>query len=373
MGNATAIVTDAFPKKDLGLALGINSIVIALGQVMGPIVGGMLVTWFSWHWVFWFNVPVGIVGTLWAILQLKDVVAPHREPRLDYLGNASYMVGLVGLLIAVTAGGLIGWTSLMVWLGFGVAALGGILFARAETHAPYPLLKFSLFKSRLFAMGNLANLFIAMARGAVVLLFVFYFQGARGDSPFRAGILVIPLAIAMGITAPISGRLSDRIGARWPASLGAFLVGIGLIGFSQVISVHTSYTVMAALMVVTGIGNGLFNSPNTSSIMGSVRSHERGVAAGTRTMLLNTGNVFSIAFILAIIGSQIPQSLMMKIFAGETSSISPGGLMGFTLALKMAFLIMAIIALIAASLSWMRGHEEKGPVKLSAASRTQAS
>ncbi len=361
MGNATAIVSDAFPRQQLGLALGINSIVIALGQVLGPILGGLLITLLPWHWVFWFNVPVGILGTIWASIQLKDVVDPTREPKIDYVGNAAYMLGLTSLLVGVTAGGVDGWQSP---LSLGPIILGLVAFVAfytAEKRAAYPLFSLSLFKNRLFAMGNVANLLIAMGRGAIVLLFVFYFQGGRGYSPLKAGILVIPLAIAMGVTAPLSGWIADRLGARGPATLGALMVGAGLLGFAATITLTSSYAIIASWMVVVGIGNGLFNSPNTSSIMNAVSVHQRGVAAGTRTMLLNTGNVFSIAFVLALITSKLPPTVTMAILSGTTASLSPGQLGSFADVLRLAFFIMAMVALAAALLSWLRGSAQAKP------------
>lgn len=153
------------------------------------------------------------------------------------------MAGLTRLLVGVTAGGVEGWSSP---LSFGASALGLAAFAlllAVEHRAPYPLFSLSLFKNRLFAMGNVANLFIAMERGAIVPLLVFYFQGGQGDSPLQAGILVIPLAIAMAVTAPLSGWIADRVGARGPASLGALLVAVGLLGFATTLT--TAYPVTA--------------------------------------------------------------------------------------------------------------------------------
>lgn len=358
IGNATAIVSDAFPRQQLGLALGINSIVIALGQVLGPILGGLLITVLPWHWVFWFNVPIGVLGTIWASIQLKDVVAPTREPKIDYVGNAAYMIGLTSLLVGVTAGGIDGWENPLSVGPITVSMAAWVAFFVAEKRAAYPLFNLSLFKNRPFTMDNVANLLIAMGRGAIVLLFVFYFQGGRGYSPLEAGILVIPLAIAMGVTAPFSGWIADRVGARGPASLGALMVGAGLLGFAATITLTSSYAIIAAWMVVVGIGNGLFNSPNTSSIMNAVSANQRGVAAGTRTMLLNTGNVFSTAFVLALIASKLPAPVMMAILSGTTASLSQSQLGSFAEVLRLAFFIMAMVAWAAALLSWLRGSAQ---------------
>lgn len=357
LGNASTIVTDAFPREQLGLALGISSIVIAVGQVAGPIIGGVLITLFNWRWVFWFNVPIGVFGTIWAWVQLRDLAPPTREKTLDYVGNVTYMVALVSVLFALTWGGVQGWNNLVVLIGLTLGVVGFLYFFRIESRVPSPLLNLKLFENRVFAMGNLANLFIAIGRGAIVLLFVFYFQGGRGYNALQAGIAVVPLAMAMGVAAPISGWLGDRIGARIPSTVGAALVGVGLIGQTLTLTWTASYAVIAFWMMVVGIGNGLFNSPNTSSIMGIVKPQQRGIAAGTRTMLLNTGNVFSMAFVLALVASTLPSSVMVAIFAGEPASVSPAGLAVFLQGLHLAFFIMAGISLFAALLSALRGQE----------------
>ncbi len=357
MGNATAIVADAFPREQLGLALGINSIVIALGQITGPILGGLLVSWISWHWIFWFNVPVGVIGTVWSWIQLRDVTKPQRNQSIDYWGNLSYMISLLGILIAITWGGIRGWSNPVVYMALTTGILGLYVFLRWERVVSQPLLKLQLFRIKAFAMGNLSNFFIAIGRGAIILLFIFYFQGARGDNALQAGIAVIPMAVAMGITAPISGWLADRMGARILATFGALVMTVSLLGFSFSVSVTTPYSVIAAWLVVAGIGNGLFNSPNTSAIMGTVTPGERGVAAGTRTMLLNTGNVFSVGAVLALIAATVPPSVTLAIFSGEPTVVSTLAMTHFIHGLDLAFGFMALMALAAAVLSALRGDE----------------
>lgn len=363
MGNSTAIVADAFPRKQLGLALGINSIVIALGMVLGPVLGGLLVTLLNWRWVFWFNVPVGIIGTLWAARQLHDVTKPVAGQHIDYWGNLSYMLSVLGTLIAITWGGIEGWRSPVVLTGLMTAAVGFIVFIRWEQVVKDPLLKLPLFRIRAFAMGNLSNLFIAMARGAIVLLFIFYFQGARGENALQAGISVIPMAIAMGVVAPVSGWLADRIGARVLATAGAAVMGISLIGFSATISLTTPYPVIAFWLLVAGAGNGLFNSPNTSAIMGSVIPQDRGIAAGTRTMLLNTGNVFSIGMVLALVAATVPPAVMLAIFSGQPASVGALSLTSFLHGLSLAFSAMALMAFVSAALSFLRESNQPQALK----------
>ncbi|MCL4496473.1 MAG: MFS transporter [Firmicutes bacterium] len=362
MGNATAIVADAFPREQLGLALGINSIVIALGQISGPILGGLLVSWINWHWVFWFNVPVGVIGTVWSWRQLRDITKPQRNQSIDYWGNFTYMLSLLGILIAITWGGIRGWSSPVVYTALVTGGLGFYVFLRWERVVSQPLLKLQLFRNRAFAMGNLSNFFIAVGRGAIILLFIFYFQGARGENALQAGISVIPMAVAMGITAPISGWLADRMGARILATVGAAVMTVSLLGFSFSISLTTPYAVIAGWLVVAGIGNGLFNSPNTSAIMGTVGPEQRGIAAGTRTMLLNTGNVFSVGTVLALVAATVPPSVMLAIFSGEPTAVNAQALSHFIHGLDLAFGFMALMAVASAVLSALRGQESKRAV-----------
>ena len=362
MGNATAIVADAFPREQLGLALGINSIVIALGQISGPILGGLLVSWINWHWVFWFNVPVGVIGTVWSWRQLRDITKPQRNQSIDYWGNFTYMLSLLGILIAITWGGIRGWSSPVVYTALVTGGLGFYVFLRWERVVSQPLLKLQLFRNRAFAMGNLPNFFIAVGRGAIILLFIFYFQGARGENALQAGISVIPMAVAMGITAPISGWLADRMGARILATVGAAVMTVSLLGFSFSISLTTPYAVIAGWLVVAGIGNGLFNSPNTSAIMGTVGPEQRGIAAGTRTMLLNTGNVFSVGTVLALVAATVPPSVMLAIFSGEPTAVNAQALSHFIHGLDLAFGFMALMAVASAVLSALRGQESKRAV-----------
>jgi MFS family permease len=245
----------------------------------------------------------------------------------------------------------------MVIGGFIAAIVFFPLFILAEFKVRQPLLDLKLFRDRLFAMGNLSAFLNSLARLAVTFLFVFYFQGPEQKDPLTAGILLTPLAIGMLITSPISGVLSDRYGSRILSSLGLVVSAIGLAGMAF-IGIHTSYWYTATMMFVMGAGSGLFNSPNTSAIMASVRPGQRGIAAGARTMLMNTGGVFSIAFALAIVASTLPKSVMFKIFAGVTSGVPDSVLTSFINGLHVSFWLMAAISVLAAIASALRGKEQ---------------
>ncbi|HKT38989.1 MAG TPA: MFS transporter [Ktedonobacterales bacterium] len=360
MATSSAIVTDAFPKRQLGVALGTNMIVAAVGSILGTILGGWL-TLFGWQWVFWFNVPFSVIGTIWAWLNLREQGQIDRHQRFDIPGTITYLISITGLLLALTIGGIEGWTTPLVIGGFIAAIIFLPIFIMRELRARQPLLDLSLFRDRLFAMGNLSAFLNSLARLAVTFLFVFYFQGPLQKDALTAGILLTPIALGMLITSPISGYLADRHGSRLLASLGLVIAAVGLAGMA-LIQIDTPYWYTATVMFVMGAGSGLFNSPNTSAIMASVRPGQRGIAAGTRTMLMNTGGVFSIAFALAIVASTLPASVMFQIFAGVTAGVPASALTSFMNGLHISFWLMAAISLLAAVASAMRGSAHPGGV-----------
>ena len=358
MATSSAIVTDAFPKRQLGFALGTNMIVAAVGTILGTILGGWL-TIFGWQWVFWFNVPFSLVGTVWAWLNLREQSQLDRNQHFDIPGTLTYLISITGLLLALTIGGIEGWTTPLVIGGFIAAVIFLPLFFVAERRARQPLLDLSLFRDRLFAMGNLSAFLNSLARLAVTFLFVFYFQGPLGKDALTAGILLTPLALGMLVTSPISGWLADRHGSRLLASLGLVVSAVGLAGMA-LIGLHTPYWYIALVMLLMGGGSGLFNSPNTSAIMASVRPGQRGIAAGTRTMLMNTGGIFSIAFALAIVASTLPPKVMFAIFAGVAAGVPASALTAFMNGMHLSFWLMAAISVLAAVISALRGNAHPG-------------
>jgi EmrB/QacA subfamily drug resistance transporter len=355
MANSGVIVTDAFPGKQLGQALGINQMIAAVGSILGPVLGGWLIS-FSWQWVFWFNVPLGIIGTLWAAWNLRELVALEKGQRLDIAGNVTFLVGLTALLIGLTQGGIRGWGTGVVVASLAAAAVLLPAFVIIELRAKEPLLNLRMFRSRVFAFGNVSALLNAMARMAVTFLFVFYFIGARGYDHLTTGFLLIPLAGAMFVFAPLAGRLADRVSARMLGSVGMVVTAAGLLGMST-IGVDTPYWEIALWMTVIGAGSGIFNSPNTRAIMGSVPPEKRGVASGARTLLVNVGMVLSIAFAIAMVTSAMPADTMVKIFSGVSRGLSEGAAVPFISGLHTALLFMAGVSLVGAVFSALRGSE----------------
>ena len=346
IANSSALVTDAFPPQKLGVALGTNMIVAAVGTILGTILGGWL-TNFGWQWIFWFNVPFAVIGTVWAIINLRELSQLEGKQRFDIVGTIAYCVAMVGLLIALSAGGIEGWGARIVIAGFVAAIIGFPIFAINETRVAQPMIDLRLFTHRPFTLGNLSAFFNAMARQGVTFLFVFYFQGPKRDDPITAGLLLTPIAASMLVVSPISGLLADRYGSRWLSFIGLALTTVGLAGMAF-IGLDTPYWYIVIVMSIMGAGSGFFNSPNTRLIMTSVRPGQRGVAAGARTMLANSGGVISIALTLAIVVSVIPSKLLFAIFAGVTTGIPNSALQTFVTGLHTAFWVMAGLSLISA-------------------------
>jgi EmrB/QacA subfamily drug resistance transporter len=354
MANSAALVTDAFPRRELGRALGINAMVVGAGLILGPILGGFL-TGFGWRTVFWFNVPIGLVGTVAAARILVEQREPSGRRSIDLLGSVLYLVGLTGLMSALAFGGIYGWTT--PWVVAGVVAFVVALpaFLWVEAHVDEPLLDLALFRIRLFTAGNLTGLLNGIARNGVLFLLVFYLQGAKGEDPVEAGIRLAPLAIGLLVLSPLAGVLADRFGSRLLATAGMIVTGLGLLGL-MTLDVDTPYWQLALWQLVIGAGSGLFNSPNTSAVMGVVPPAQRGVGAGARMMLTSTGFVVSIALSIGLVTSAMDPRVMLEIFAGTQVGATGIDLSPFISALHVAFGAGVVASAIGALVSLMRGE-----------------
>ncbi|MBL4934841.1 MFS transporter [Clostridium sp. YIM B02515] len=355
VANSTAIVADAFSKKELGKALGINSMIISIASIAGPILGGFLIT-IGWRSIFYINIPIGIIGTLWAAFQLKESSVLSDNKKFDLKGTLTFTAGMLALLVALSFGGFVGWINITV-IGLIIASIILLwMFVRIENSTEEPMLDLRLLKTRVLAFAYASNLLNGIARGAVTFLLIFYFQGIKGIDPIVAGMLLAPFAISMMIVSPISGYLSDKYGARILSSVGLLVSAFGLLGM-MFITADTSTAELVIWMLIMGFGSGMFFSPNTSAIMGMVPANKRGVAAGVRTMATNAGNVLSIAISMAIISSSISPEAMQALFVG-TQVGSEGIAIGqFVSGLRIAFTISFIFSVIAAIISYMRGSE----------------
>ena len=324
MANSAAILTDAFPADRRGFALGINQVAGLAGQFIGLVAGGLLAAW-DWRAVFWINVPVGVFGTLWAYLRLRDTGERHRG-RVDWWGNITFAIGLGAVLVAITDGIQPYHGHTMGWLNPSVYGLlaGGILLLAAfvviETRVAEPMFQLSLFRIRAFTAGSIAGLLVAVARGGFQFVLIIWLQGiwlplhgySFADTPLWAGIYLLPLTAGFLIAGPLSGTLSDRFGARGFATAGMIVFGGSFLGLLM-LPADFSYLAFALLIAVNGIGSGMFAAPNSSSIMSSVPARHRGAASGMRSTFQNSGTALSIgaffSLMIAGLAATLPKTL----------------------------------------------------------------
>lgn len=355
VANSTAIVTDVFPKKELGKALGINSMVISIASVIGPILGGFLIG-FGWRSIFYINIPIGIIGTIWAALRLKEINKVTEKQKFDWTGTLTFSAGMLLLLSVLSIGAFVGWTNIYLIALFVVSVALMFTFVHIENKTEYPMLDLRLLKTKILAFAYASNFLNGIARGSVTFLLIFFFQGIKGIDPLVAGILLSPFAISMMIVSPFSGWLSDKYGARLLSSAGLMISAIGLAGM-MFINSTTSITELIIWMLIMGFGSGMFFSPNTSAIMGIVPTDKRGIAAGVRTMMNNAGTVLSIALSMAIISSSISPDALQALFVGTQVGSQGIAVSQFVAGLRTAFTISFVFSLLAAFISYLRGKE----------------
>jgi MFS family permease len=322
----------------------------------------------SWHWVFWFNVPLGLVGSVWAALVLRELVRPEADRRFDWWGTVTFVVGLTGLTYGISRGGIVGWNDALTLGSLAVAMVLLPLFLLIERRAAAPMLDLSLFADRGFSAATGAAFLSGLSRFALTFVFVLYFQGAQGDDPIMAGVKLAPLAAGMLISSPLAGAWADRHGARTLAALGLMVSAVGMAGMTT-LQTGTSYWLVALWLLVTGLGSGMFNSPNTAAMMGAVPAHRRGIAGGTRMMLQNTGSVLSIAFVLAIITSAVPAQVLLSIFSGVTSGLSDAALRPFIHNMHVALWVLAATSVAGAVVSLLRPSAASAAATASAEAR----
>ena len=354
--NGPALVTDAFPREQLGLAMGTNTMVAAIGLVIGPVLGGALVG-ISWHWVFWFNVPLALLGGLWAAVVLEELAKRDTVRGLDLAGTLTFVVGLTGLVYGISRGGISGWDDSLVIGSLVIAAILLPLFVLIEHRGKAPMLDLAIFRNRLFAAATGAAFINGLSRFALMFIFVFYYQGAQGDDPITAGVKLAPMAIGMLIASPLAGIWADRHGSRLLAAAGMLVTALGL-ALMTTLEAGSGYWESGLWLLLVGIGSGMFNSPNTAAMMGTVPTERRGIAAGARTMLQNTGAVISIAFVLAIVTAAVPKDVLFKIFSGLAAGLTNAQLSPFIDNMHTALWVLAATSVLGAVVSLLRPKDE---------------
>ena len=328
--NSSAIIADAFPVQQRGLAIGINQVAAVSGSFIGLIAGGLLSIG-DWRLVFWVSVPFGIFGTFWGYISLKDNGKRSRA-RIDWWGNLTFALGLTSLLVAMIYGiqpyngASMGWFAPKVLLGFAVAVLSLVVFFILETRVAHPMFNLRLFKIRAFSMGSGAGFLAATARGGLQFMLIIWLQGiwlpihgyAYDATPLWAGIYLLPLTIGFLIAGPLSGWISDRRGARALSTVGMLIFGASFVGL-LLVPTDFRYFWFSVLVLVNGIGGGMFSAPNATAVMNSVPAESRGSAAGIQAAFMNSGMVLSIGIFFSLMIVGLSRALPNSMYLGLTS------------------------------------------------------
>jgi MFS family permease len=326
--NSTAILTDAFPHSERGMAMGLNQIAFIGGSLLGLILGGILSA-IHWRLVFLVSVPVGITGTIWAYLKLQEIGVITHKQRIDVIGNTTFGAGLTIFLASLIYGimpygsSVMGWTNPWVKAGLTVGIILLIAFVFIETRVKYPMFRLSLFRIRMFAAGNVSGFLSSVARGGLTFMLIIWLQGIwlplHGynftDTPLWAGIYMMPMMGGFFLMGPLSGWLSDRFGARGFSTGGMLLQMTGFLLLAS-LPANFSYRPFMLILVLFGLGMGMFASPNTTSIMNSVPAKHRGVASGMRSTIQNSGALLSMSVFFSIVIIGLASKLPPVLYAG---------------------------------------------------------
>jgi len=361
---STAIVTDIFPAKERGKALGINIMAVYIGGALGPTLGGVLTYALGWRSIFWVNIPIGLLVISLALWRLKESAPMNEKVPLDFPGMATYAIGLVSLLVAMTVGESMGWTALPILALLALSVVSFLLFIPLERRKGRgAMFDLSLFAhNRLFTAANIAALLNYTAFFASAFIMSFYLQRVLMLDPLATGIILISMPLTMAILAPISGWASDRVGSRVLATGGMAIIALGLLLLSSLTTGSHPATVAIYLLII-GAGMGLFSSPNTSAIMGSVEKKQLGVASGMVATMRTTGMSLGLALTGAVMAVVISTDVINSLFAGTDPSQIAVESAEFVQGMSLAFIVSAIIAAIGAVFSAARGEAEAASSK----------
>ncbi|MFZ3170535.1 MAG: MFS transporter [Carboxydocellales bacterium] len=342
MSNSAAIITATFPPQERGRALGLTGSVVALGSLTGPALGGILVGLVSWRAIFYINLPIGIIGYLAAQMILPPDSPKKDQETFDYAGATLFSTGMISLLLAVNYGQDWGWTSSGILSGLGLGIVLLTLFFITELRSKFPMIDFSLFRIRPFLVGNLSGLLSFVAMFTTMILMPFYLQHVLNYPPLKVGLLMTAFPLVMAVVAPLSGHASDKMGPVVLTSSGLLISALGLFYLSTLgASSHFLQVVPGPLLM--GLGAGLFQSPNNSSVMSSVPPPKLGVAGGISALVRNIGMVLGIALSVSLFEN-----------LGGVTSPAPNQINTFMSAFQTVMLTGMTIALVAVVISLNR-------------------
>lgn len=348
MSNSAAIITANFPPKERGRALGLTGTVVALGSLSGPAIGGLLIGVASWRSIFYINLPIGIIGYIASQMILPEDKPQHGEETFDSLGAVFFALGMISLLFALNNGQDWGWTSPSILLGlsFGVILLGW--FFRWETKVTHPMIDLSLFRNRPFLMGNLSGFLSFAAMFTNTMLMPFYLQHILNYHPAQVGLMMSAFPIVMAFIAPISGHVSDRVGPVALTTGGLLITALGLFYLTSVNATSTALQILPGLLIM-GLGSGMFQSPNNSSVMSSVPKPKLGLAGGISALVRNVGMVVGIALSVTLFENRQAAALR-----GISQATAAQQTSAFLNAYHAVLFVGAIIAVVAAFISLNR-------------------
>src|SRR6266496_4630994 len=357
-----AMITSTFPKRERGLALGLNAVMVALGVSAGPTIGGVITQYLTWRWIFYVNIPLGIVVLLAAFYFYREE-RPQRgqHGRFDPVGAVLLAIGFAAFTLGLSFGQEWGWFSLgtLGTLCIGVVALVAAIYV--EHHVEHPILDLHLVRNRVFALANISFILCMMALFAPGFLLPFYFEELRGFSTIQTGLLLTPLPLMLAVAAPLSGMLADRKGSRWISPLGLTIACFGLFLLSQINAQSTTWDIIWRLAVI-GLGQGLFQSPNTRTLMSAASHDQQGEASG----LLSTGRVIgqslSVALtgtVFAALGGAAAGTFLSSPQVQHLSAASIDGLQNtFVVSFHAALLVCALFATLGIFTALARGKEQ---------------
>jgi len=339
-----AIITEAFPPHERGRALGISGALVSIGIAVGPTVGGLIISDLSWRWIFYVNLPIGIAGTIASARLIQDVPPPGRQ-RFDFLGACTLLVSLLTLMLALSLAQNDGFNDARVLMLTAAGAMALGVFVAIERRVEQPMLDLSLFRSRLLSINLVTGWMTFIGLSGLMLLLPFYLEGVLGYEPRQVGLLMAPSPIALGLAAPFSGSLSDKIGPRPVTVVGLAILLVGYLAASQFLTTDATVIVLVLLLAPIGLGMGTFQSPNNSAVMGSVPRHRLGVTSAMLTITRNTGQLVGVS----VLGSVWALRVSRHAGAGAAGRDAPAA--DQVAALRETVLVVAVLIAVALALS----------------------
>ena len=351
LANSAVIVSSVFPARMLGRSLGIYMAGFSVASLLGPTVGGALVTSFGWRWVFWFNVPLGLACLLLGAFVLRPMPATRGPSRFDLRGNILLILGLGGLIISLSAVSTEGWSSPYVSIGGALAVVFLPLFLWTQHRGEDPLLDLTVFRDRRFSLAIGAGMINATATSAVVILIALYFQAAQDSTALEAGLLVLPLAIAKVVSSLSVGLLTKRLEADAVAALGASATSLGLVLLMLGTAWSSSYGFLVVGLIVIGIGSGVFAPANAAASLQNAPSGQLGRINAVRLTVQNSAWLAGTALGLTLLTAPLPRDIQQAVFAGSVSELGPAAVDRLGDGYLLAFAVMAFVSLFAIAAS----------------------